>query len=264
MGKRKKNRRPIARQSRWADDCIQGKLRTQHLVELRTLDEPVFLPDNKPPEYSPNKREDAKAMKLPKRFASDFINTSRGVDKSLTEAYDIYNNHQRVLSTTGRKDQMMPVKDNTFLQPIPKTKSLSVRATDVNDNPVFDKDGRAVFIPTPKRIAKEGAKTEYVLGLKEFWSHTIEIKEGVVQTRVREGRISGFCDWNYYHIKEHSRENDKLLLYFSMERWIFVRLFPDCFWFSNTYKSKEEAMNRCNRGVIFWAGERKYRVVSAD
>lgn len=191
---------------------------------------------------------------FPKRFASDYINTGSGVDVSKSRAYDIYKNHERtkslgnlvqVRTTEGknipRSERYLFKEEGRIVEiqePIPKTKHLSIEFKD----PVT---GKIISVPTPRRLSLDRKFEERAAGLKEFWTET---------TTKGPDRMAGFTTWNYFIVQD----TYELRLYFSQERFIFVRMLPTFCQFSIVYKGKELALSKHRRGRIFWAGARQF------
>jgi hypothetical protein len=152
--------------------------------------------------------------RLPKRFAANYINTSRGIDKF----------------------NMRSLDDRTFSQEVPETKHISAYDPELN-----------VYIPSPRRIALEtklhssivSDQSQTFVQHLEHWTGTL--------------RMSGYVTWNFFRIGE-------LRLYFSRNRWVFVKVCDTFLFYSKTYASKTEALSVHKRGKIFWADKYVYPV----
>lgn len=181
-----------------------------------------------------SRRKNKHKRLFPNHMAASYVRTYKAIDTVKTQAYEIFQNHNRVCSTKGRKDQKEPIANNTFMQEIPRTKHLST----------YDPLTKT-FIPTPRRLSLERKMEE-------------KIKEqSSVEFFCGSDRLSGFTSWNYFVVEGKGKPGE-LRLYFSRNRWKFVCVFLDSFRYSNEYSSKEEALikHRCSR--IFWAGEKKF------
>jgi hypothetical protein len=211
---------------------------------------------------------------FPKRMASDFINTHRGVDTSKVINHDIFQNRARTRSlgninpvivsdrqqkvTSYRKDEELNalVKQEDVIwrkhrvrydpKPIPKTLHLSTEH--------YDDTGHRAYAPSPKLIAihdmiKEREIQECLLGHEFF---------------VGSSRFQGFTVWNYRILQ---RGNPEVRFYFNGNKARVVKVFDEeisadsytarIVW-SNAY-TMSEAESKYSRGKIFWAGESNVR-----
>ena len=167
-------------------------------------------------------------------MAASYVKTYKAIDPVKTQAYEIFQNHNRVCSTKGRKDQKEPIANNTFMQEIPRTKHLSI----------YDEKTKT-FIPTPRRLTLERKVEERI---KE---------ESCNEFFIGGDRLSGFTSWNYF-VVERQGEPGELRLYFSRNQWKFVCVFQEYFRYSKEYLSKNEALLRYRCNKVFWAGEKKF------
>lgn len=171
---------------------------------------------------------------LSKRFASDFINTSQGIDQNKVEAYDIFKNRQRVQSTRGSRGNTTPISDNTWMQEVPKTKHLSIRVNTGSGD---------VYVPTPRRLTLERKLEEKILddGKKEYWA---------------SDRQAGFNHELHFVVERNwNMVQGELRLYFHHNIYTFVQVdsLGNRLRYSNPYKGKDLAMTKYRRGKIFWA-----------
>lgn len=167
---------------------------------------------------------------FPRRMASDYINTNRGIDTNKTQSYDFLNNRSRVRSTKGRRGETEPVLGNTFTKEVPET---------VSKQQFFDEDVNA-WRPTPRRAAmikaiNQTKKGELLLAIYAVWAGQ---------------RHHGIVEFQHKYIREW--EDYKLILYFAGEEFIFVQETKDKRWISRTYASYLEAMRMYNTKRIVW------------
>lgn len=166
---------------------------------------------------------------FPVKYASDYINTNKGIDIVKVDAHQIFQNKNRIRSTVGRGAGTTPVLNNTFTQPIPATKHISAY------DPEHD-----VYIPSPRRITLEAKMHSSILSDRsqtflqnlEHWTGTL--------------RMSGYVQWNYFKV-------GGLRLYFQGNKWVFVNIVERELFYSKTYDCKATAMEAHKRGKIFWA-----------
>jgi hypothetical protein len=170
-----------------------------------------------------------KAKRLfPRKMASDFINTSQGIDQAKAGAFEIFQNRQRTRSMSEMKSEIVDGKVIHIENKVPET--LGYREEFLNE-----------LILTPRqqavhssRIAREGPEIDL---------HDVSFGD----------RMLKVSTWNRFKVV------DKLWLYFCRQQWVFVketealgRVFYSC-----VYKSKAEALLDHKRGRIFWAGEKQ-------
>lgn len=134
---------------------------------------------------------------------------------------DLFNNRGRTQSAQGRRDQMIPLEDNTWVQKVPRTKHLSA----------YEPTTKA-YIPSPRRLALES-----------------KLQEIVANDR------SDFAKWLSFMMPNSKFYND-LRCHFHKDVYVFVELndHGDERRYSNPYNGKDLAMAKYRRGKIFWAG----------
>jgi len=130
---------------------------------------------------------------------------------------DLFKNKQRIRSTRGGRTDAVPVENNTWVTPIPKTKHLSA----------YEPTSKA-YIPSPRRLSLERKLEEIVANEKQrFWDSNIRFKMGeYIYCYVFKGQF-GFVEFD--------------------EQGNKVR-------YSNLYKDRALALSKYRRGKIYWAG----------
>lgn len=130
---------------------------------------------------------------------------------------DLFNNRGRIRSTQGRRDQMIPLDDHTWVNKVPKTKHLSA----------YEPTTKA-YIPSPRRMALEAKLNE---------------------------RKSEEDKFKLYFVVERRGTEGELRCYFHQGVYKFVEIDGMKRRESNPYKGKDLAMSKYRRGRIFWAGD---------
>lgn len=127
---------------------------------------------------------------------------------------DLFNNRSRTQSAQGRRDQMIPLEDNTWVQKVPRTKHLSA----------YEPTTKA-YIPSPRRLALESKLNEIV-----------------------KSDMSDFRRWLSFMVEPNLR------CHFHRDVYVFVELDDkgNQRRHSNPYKGKDLAMAKYRRGKIFW------------
>lgn len=127
---------------------------------------------------------------------------------------DLFNNRSRTQSSQGRRDQMIPLEDNTWVQKVPRTKHLSA----------YEPTTKA-YIPSPRRLALESKLNEIV-----------------------KSDMSDFTKWLSFMVEPQLR------CHFHKGVYVFVELDVQGNQrrYSNPYKGKDLAMTKYRRGRIFW------------
>lgn len=173
---------------------------------------------------------------FPRRYASDFINTYQGIDQSKVAAYDLLNNRQRVANTKGRRDQVEPVLNNTFMQDIPERRKL--RAYD---------DEKKVWIDNPRSDAVE--KKHLELRKEQLHKERKALITSLYATW-QSKNMQKVVEYSCQILEQIGRYN--LCLYFAGTEFILVLETEDTRMISRTYRSREEAMGKKADNKISW------------
>ena len=129
---------------------------------------------------------------------------------------DLMNNRVRTRSTRGRRDQMVSVENNTWVQEIPRTKHLSSYEPTTK-----------TYIPSPRRLALKTKLDEMVAVDRPFW------------------------EVGLFFVVGPNKFYGSLRCYFHKNVYVFVDTENKIR--SNPYEGKDFALQRHRRGKIFWA-----------
>jgi len=135
---------------------------------------------------------------------------------------DLFNNKSRVRSISGSRNNATPLEDHTWMENIPKTKSLSA----------YEPTTKA-YIPSPRRIALE-----------------TKLKEVLIDSQAVYERGSYFVpDRTTYHVEIRCHHFRGQYQFVEMDSLNNKRRY------SKVYNDKKLALQKYRQGRIFWAGD---------
>lgn len=174
-------------------------------------------------------------LKASKRKAYLTKPRSGGVDTGKITAHQIFQNRNRVNTTSGKAGASLPILQNTWITDPPKTKALIT----------FDPDTGEVKLSPRAVVLKE---------VEHLHNEAVEKKERMflfnVLRKTWQGTWrQGVSVYNTLTMKE--QENFSIKLYFSGNEAIFVQETKDKRWISATYNGTTEAME-AYKSKISW------------
>jgi hypothetical protein len=133
---------------------------------------------------------------------------------------DLFNNKSRVRSISGSRNNSIPLEDHTWMEKIPKTKSLSA----------YEPTSK-VYIPSPRRLALES-----------------KLKEVMIDSQAIYERGS-------YFVPDRTTYNVEIRCYHFKGEYQFVEMdsLNNKRRYSRVYKDKSLALQKYRQGRIFWA-----------
>jgi len=176
---------------------------------------------------------------------------SGGVNPVKAKSYDIFNNQQRVKSTSGGEQ----LQNNTFMKPVPRTEHLTVYNPETTFDPTepVEYEWKEVinvgWIKTARRKAIdkkiEVEDEEYLRKRGEWLAHAL--------AKVWQGsRSQGVVEYHCLVLEHYPVAEFKLMLYFAGREWIFVQESKNIRRVSRTYCSHDEAKLAYNGKTVAW------------
>lgn len=184
-----------------------------------------------------NRNIQAKIVKLNAAKRKAYLTKPRsgGVDTGKITAHQIFQNRNRVNTTSGKNGEMLPVLRNTWTIDPPKTKSLITYDQDTGEVRLSP---RAVVLHEIKHLhdqAIEKQERRFLLGvLRKSW-------QGI--------RKQGVDIYNKMILE--SKGDFSITLYFSGNECLLVQETKDMRWISCDYKGTAEAI-RAYKTRISW------------
>lgn len=172
--------------------------------------------------------------KLGKRYRSDRIRVRGTIDPIKANAYNLFNNQQRVRSTVGRKNDKSFTDDNAWMD-------FERKLGKVKDIRQIPAGRRLAYFLSQKESEKEGIR-------REFWVHDRENTNG---------RFSGTIAWKYF-IYARSSEMTAFLC-FERNEWVWIKKYTNGYLkYSFVYEKKENAVADYEADKVMWAGVEKF------
>lgn len=203
-----------------------------------------------------NRTMQAKLLKIKQSKRKAYLTRPRsgGVDAGKIVSHEIFQNRNRVNTTSGKSSEALPILNNTWLEQLPK--DLRLRVQDMDTDKLYRKMN-AFLIQDPK--TKEWFRTPKAAIEARKIIDQIEIEHAKDEGSMLLGalrqvwqgiRRQGVTTFNVITLE--SKDKFSIKLYFSGQDVRLVQETEDKRWISRQYTSHADAMQAYKSRYISW------------